>query len=146
MNVTVRSVTPADEPVWRDLWRDYLAFYNTSRPEEVYVSTWARILEGSEELFSCLAETEDGQVIGLVNFLYHRTFWNIEPACYLNDLYTVPAARGSGAGKAMIDAVVSHAKEHNSAAVYWLTAQDNAQARQLYDKVAALTPFVKYQV
>jgi len=30
--------------------------------------------------------------------------------------------------------------------VYWTTARDNVIARGLYDKVAKLTPFIKYQV
>ncbi|MCP5074972.1 MAG: GNAT family N-acetyltransferase [Rhodobacteraceae bacterium] len=146
MNVIVRPVTSADEPIWRELWCEYLAFYETSRPEEVYAETWARILDNSEDLYSCLAESEGSQVVGLVNFLYHKTFWDIEYRCYLNDLYTTPQARGLGVGKALIEAVVSHAKKHNSASVYWLTAADNAPARRLYDHVATLTPFVKYQV
>ena len=145
MNVTVRPVTEEDEPVWRDLWRDYLAFYETTRPEAVYAKTWERILDDSEELFSCLAVSAERQTVGLVNFLYHRSFWDIENRCYLNDLYTIPRARGLGAGKAMIDAVVSHAKSQDSASVYWLTARDNDQARRLYDHVATLTSFVKYQ-
>jgi hypothetical protein len=29
--------------------------------------------------------------------------------------------------------------------VYWLTASDNTTARQLYDRVGRLTPFVKYE-
>ena len=51
-----------------------------------------------------------------------------------------------GAGKAMIDAVVNHAKVHNCEQVWWFTAEDNLTARKLYDGVATLSPFVKYQI
>ncbi|MCP5088554.1 MAG: GNAT family N-acetyltransferase [Rhodobacteraceae bacterium] len=146
MNVTVRPVTKTDEQIWRDLWRDYLAFYETERPEMVYEQTWARILDDKEEMYSFLAENKAGEAVGLVNFLFHTSFWEIEKVCYLNDLYTTPKARSLGAGKAMIDAVVSTANKHNSASVYWLTAADNVRARRLYDYVATLTPFVKYRV
>lgn len=145
MTITVRPVTNDDEPSWRELWRAYLEFYGTSKPEEVYALTWARILDPAEDMHCHLA-FKDGVAIGLVDFLYHRSFWDIENRCYLNDLYTSPTARGTGAATALIEAVVSHAKGQNCAQVYWLTAQDNVQARRLYDKVASLTPFVKYQV
>ena len=146
MSVTVRYVTPADEADWRRLWRDYLAFYKTARDEDVYAETWRRIHDPDEQMFSMVAETPDDGVVGIVNFLYHRFFWGKENRIYLNDLYVDPDVRGSGAGRALIAAVVDHAKEHNCAQVWWLTAEDNATARKLYDKVADLSPFVKYQI
>ncbi len=93
-----------------------------------------------------VAETPEHGVVGIVNFLYHRYFWGPENRIYLNDLYVRPDVRGTGAGKAMIDAVVDHAKEHGCEQVWWFTAGDNAVARKLYDGVATLSPFVKYQV
>ncbi|MEJ6710443.1 MAG: GNAT family N-acetyltransferase [Amylibacter sp.] len=146
MSTTVRYVTPADEAVWRELWRDYLAFYETSRSEDVYGETWRRIHDRDEQMFAMVAETPDDGVVGIVNFLYHRYFWGPENRIYLNDLYVRPNVRGTGAGKAMIDAVVDHAKEHGCEQVWWFTAGDNAVARKLYDGVATLSPFVKYQV
>ncbi len=146
MATTVRYVTAKDEAVWRDLWRDYLAFYKTARDEDVYAQTWARILDPDVEMFAKVAETPEHGVVGIVNFLYHKYFWGPENRIYLNDLYVRPDVRGTGAGKAMIDAVVDHAKAHNCEQVWWFTAEDNAVARKLYDRVATLSPFVKYQV
>jgi hypothetical protein len=42
--------------------------------------------------------------------------------------------------------IENHAKEHNTALLFWLTVMDNAQAQVLYDKVATRTSFVKYLV
>jgi GNAT superfamily N-acetyltransferase len=146
MSTTVRYVTAADEPVWRELWTDYLAFYETSRAQEVYAHTWARIMDPEVKMFAMVAETAQNGVVGIVNFLYHSYFWGPEPRIYLNDLYVRPNVRGTGAGKAMIAAVEAHAKEHGCGQVWWFTAQDNAVARKLYDGVATLSPFVKYQI
>jgi len=82
----------------------------------------------------------------LTNFLYHTSFWEVEDRCYLNDLYVRPDTRGLGAGEALIQATVDHANTQGVDIVYWTTAGDNAVARGLYDKVARLTPFIKYQV
>jgi len=46
----------------------------------------------------------------------------------------------------LIQATVDHAKSNGVNIVYWTTARDNAVARGLYDKVANLTPFIKYQM
>jgi GNAT superfamily N-acetyltransferase len=146
MTTTVRYVTAEDEAVWRELWRDYLAFYKTTRDEDIYAETWRRIHDPNEQMFAMAAETPEDGVIGIVNFLYHRFFWGKENRIYLNDLYVRPDVRGTGAGKAMIAAVVDHAKEHNCEQVWWLTAEDNAVARKVYDSVATLSPFVKYQI
>jgi len=146
MTLKIRPVTAQDAAAWRALWRDYLAFYETERPEDVYAQTWARILDPNEKMHAYVAETTGGQIIGIANFLYHRSFWDVADSCYLNDLFVDPQVRGTGAGRALLDAVISDAKRHNSARIYWLTASDNQQARLLYDNIATLIPFVVYEV
>jgi GNAT superfamily N-acetyltransferase len=145
MKLELKTATPAMEQDWRELWGKYLAFYKTSKPEEVYAASWARILSANAPMHSVLAYA-DGRAVGLVNFLYHSSFWEEEDRCYLNDLYVSEGARGLGAGEALIKATVDHAKANGVGIVYWTTARDNAVARGLYDKVSTLTPFIKYQV
>ena len=53
--------------------------------------------------------------------------------------------RGKGIGRALIEAVYAAADAHGAATVYWMTQDFNATARQLYDRIATLTPFIKYQ-
>lgn len=145
MVISVRYVIAEDEPDWRNLWQDYLAFYEAERPDNVYAETWRRIQDTNEEMFAMVAETQEHGVIGIVNFLHHRHFWGHENRIYLNDLYVRADARSIGAGKAMIDGVINHAKQHNCGQVWWFTAEDNAVARKLYDGLATLSSFVKYE-
>ena len=67
------------------------------------------------------------------------------PACYLQDLYVDGAARGQGAGRALIEAVAAHARERDSARLYWLTQDHDAAARQLYDRIAKHSGFIRYE-
>ena len=140
---TTRPLTPSDFDDWTRLWTDYLAFYGTSRPAEVFSHTWSRIQDPAAPLHGRIAEA-DGRAVGIVHFLYHPTFWDAEDRCYLNDLFVEPTARGTGAGRALIEAVYAHASETGAAQVYWLTAEDNATARALYDRLAVKTEFIKY--
>jgi GNAT superfamily N-acetyltransferase len=140
----VRSLTRADEPQWRRLWSAYLAFYETEASEEVYLTTFARLLSDDEPQFGLIAEV-DGQPVGFVHYLFHRHNWKIEDVCYLQDLYADPGHRGQGVGRALIEAVYAAADARGAPAVYWMTQTFNATARKLYDRIGEATPFIKYQ-
>jgi GNAT superfamily N-acetyltransferase len=141
----IRPVTAADEAQWRGLWRDYLTFYQTEKPDAVYQATFARLLSPDPAEFRGLVAEENGRLVGLVHYLFLRTNWSVQNACYLQDLYADPAVRGSGIGRALIEAVYAAADRAGIGAVYWFTADDNQTARQLYDRIAVKTPFVRYR-
>ena len=69
----------------------------------------------------------------------------LAPICYLQDLFTVQAARGRGVGRALIEAVYERARNAGSARVYWQTHETNATARALYDQVAQWYGFIVYR-
>jgi GNAT superfamily N-acetyltransferase len=144
-DLVIRRPAPADEAEWRRLWTAYLAFYETSVPEEVYRTTWARLLSEAEGDCHGFLALRDGQPVGLVHYIYHRHNWRVEKVTYLQDLYVDAEARGTGAGRALIEAVYSAADEAGCPSVYWMTQDFNHTARQLYDRIATLTPFIKYQ-
>ena len=54
------------------------------------------------------------------------------------------AARGSGAGRALIEAVADRARAQARTRLYWLTQTGNATARLLYDRMAKEAGFVRY--
>ena len=145
MTLTIRPITAADESDWRRLWTAYLEFYESSVPEEVYRTTFARLLDPARPEQNGLLALRDGQAAGLVHYIFHPHNWRLEDVCYLQDLYTEPAFRGGGVGRALIEAVYEAADERGAPSVYWLTQDFNETARVLYDRVANLTPFIKYQ-
>ena len=144
-DVIIRPLVEDDRTQWTGLWTDYLTFYKTNLPENIYDSTFARLLGDDQQDFSALVAEQDGVLIGLTHFLFHRHGWKIENVCYLQDLYVAPSARGTGCGRKLIEAVYDVADQNNAPNVYWLTQDDNAAGRQLYDRVGALTNFIKYQ-
>lgn len=144
MTVTIRPLRAEDEPQWRVLWTGYLDFYEASVSEEVYKASFARLLSDDPNEFHGLVAEKDGQLIGLTHYLFHRHGWKIENVVYLQDLYVSPEARGTGAGRALIEAVYAAADEAGCPNVYWLTQDFNVTARQLYDRIATQTPFIKY--
>lgn len=140
----IRPLRPEDEAAWRRLWTAYLAFYKTIVPEEVCATTFARLLGDDPQDFSALVAEVDGRLMGLTHYLFHRHAWKVERVCYLQDLYVDPTGRGTGLGRALIEAVYAQADAAGAPAVYWLTQDFNAEARRLYDRIAQVTPFIRY--
>ena len=140
----IRDLRAEDRPQWNDLWRGYLEFYESDLAPEVSDVTFARLLDPSEPMF-CLVAEDGGALLGLVHCVLHRGTWSVENFCYLEDLFTAPAARKRGVGRALIEAVYARADELNCSRVYWLTHESNAAGRNLYDQVARNLGFIHYR-
>lgn len=151
MPVEVRPLAPSDRAAWAPLWTGYLAFYKTSLPAEMFDLTWARLMDPDEPMHAlgafmpATSASVEGQLVGIVHYLFHRTTWTRGDNCYLQDLFTAETARGQGAGRALIEAVYDRAREADAARVYWQTQDGNATARALYDKVADHPGFTIYR-
>jgi GNAT superfamily N-acetyltransferase len=141
---TMRPLAASDRTAWEPLWQSYLTFYKASISPEITAATFARLTGGAEPMGGFVAE-RDGRMLGFVHWVVHRTTWNVKDICYLQDLFTVEEARGTGAGRALIEAVRQMAQEKGCFRVYWQTHESNLQAQALYDKVAQKSGFIVYR-
>lgn len=143
--LNIRSMVAEDEQQWRRLWTAYLEYYETTLPEEIYRATFERLLSGADSEFCGLIAEWNGNPVGLTHYLFHRSFWQIEKVCYLQDLFVDPQVRGKSFGRALIEAVYAAADKAACPEVYWMTQDFNEAGRRLYDRVAELTPFIIYE-
>jgi GNAT superfamily N-acetyltransferase len=146
--LTIRDARPDDFDRWKPLWDGYNAFYGregaTALPLEMTRLTWQRFFDPGEPMHALVAQ-QGGELLGLTHYLFHRSTIMAGPNCYLQDLFTAPAARGKGVGRALIEAVYERCRAAGGDRVYWHTQEDNATARRLYDQVAEDTGFVVYR-
>jgi len=142
--INIRQVTSGDHAAWLPLWQAYLRFYKTELPEAVTQSTWLRMLDPNEPTHAALAWA-DNKAVGMVHFIYHRSNWAIENACYLQDLLVVPETRGTGVGRQLIEFVYATAKADGCNKVHWLTHETNATAIQLYERIAERPGFIQFR-
>ena len=145
MPVTIRPLAHEARAAWEHLFKGYADFYKVEQTEEMRATVWGW-LHDSNHGSNCLVADLDGAVIG---FTHYRPFVSQLRAAtngFLDDLFVDPAARGSGAAQALIDAVADKGREQGWGVIRWITAEDNYRARGVYDRVAARTPWVTYDI
>ena len=144
--IAVRPLRPADREAWRALYRGYGDFYARPKSDADLDALWARTQGPDAEIEVFVATDAGDRPIGLAHV---REFaWPLAgtTGLYLDDLFVDPAARGAGAGRALLAHLRVLAHERGLGVVRWITREDNATARALYDTVATATPFVTYDM
>jgi len=144
MTVQVRQVRESERAEWRRLYDGYANFYEQRVEDAALDRLWGLISgEGSVE---CLVAEADGVLVGLAHVRAFVRPLDGSVGGYLDDLYVDPAARGTGAGSALLRHLRGLAAERGWTVVRWITAADNATAQQLYDRYAERTPWVTYDM
>jgi GNAT superfamily N-acetyltransferase len=143
-DLVVRPLRPDERKDWEPLWQGYLTFYQATQAPDVTDLVWSRIHDPSQPMFARGAFA-GGKLVGIVHYLFHRTFWTAGDYCYLQDLFVDPSIRGNGVGAALIAAVEQEARKWGASRMHWLTREENAVARGLYDKVAERSGFIQYR-
>ncbi|ATQ30839.1 acetyltransferase [Rhodococcus ruber Chol-4] len=141
---TVRPLAPTDETRWRVLFREYRTFYKLPESEDIVSRAWGWFMDPRHECKALVAEAH-GEILG---FAHHRRFsspYTGTTGLFLDDLFTDPAARGRGVGRALIERLTEMAAAEGRAVVQWVTAEDNHRAQALYNTLATRTNWVTYE-
>jgi GNAT superfamily N-acetyltransferase len=141
MSINISQLTTEDHPAWERLARGYREFYKTPTTDAEYDTAWQRLL--NRDGLNAFKASQDGKVVGITHYLYHTSTW-APKVCYLQDLFTDESARGHGVARALINAVAADARAQQATRLFWLTQDNNHQARILYEKVAQYKGFVRY--
>ncbi len=143
---TIRPLenTPEDYVQWLTLWHSYLNFYESSVSAETTAHNWAGFHDADSPIDALAAFDAEGKMLGMAMTVMHESTWSVAPRYYLNDLYTVPEARGQGIGRLLIEAVYAMAKARGCAKVHWLTHESNLTAQSLYNQLAVNEGFIQY--
>jgi GNAT superfamily N-acetyltransferase len=142
LNYQIAPIRLSDHARWLQLWSEYQTFYGVALPAAATASAWERLHSG--RVHGLGARDSRDELLGIVHFLFHEDTWSAAPACYLQDLYVDPAARGTGCGRQLIEAVAKAARAAGANHPYWLTHESNTVARRLYDRVGKNLGFIQY--
>ena len=140
----IRPVQQQDRSHWEDLFNQYAEFYKTSVPAGGHDNVWQWIFDQDNDFWCDVLVDADDHPFGFTQYqLMHRSLGG-SMVCYLSDLYVVPAQRGTGAGRALIDHVIQFARDNNIVNVRWLTQDFNYAGRRLYDTYSPKSDFILY--
>jgi ribosomal protein S18 acetylase RimI-like enzyme len=143
---TVRELSPSDRSAWQELYAGYGEFYKTPLGSEKADRVWGWLMDPSYEAFGLVAVDDTDTPIALAHFRQFARLLADGIGIYLDDLFTAPHARGTGAGTALIGRVEEIARERGAGVVRWITANDNFVGQKLYDRLASRTMWVTYDL
>jgi ribosomal protein S18 acetylase RimI-like enzyme len=144
MPCTVRPIAPADRARWEELFAGYAAFYKVDQTPQMRATVWGWLMNPGHEVEGLVAVAGDSTLVGIAHFRAFARPLRAVTGGFLDDLFVDPAARGSGAARALIEAAGAIGQQRGWNVLRWITADDNYRARSLYDRVATRTPWITY--
>lgn len=137
----IRPLVRADYDQWLPLWQENC---DHKIADDVTAETWRRLTHPKEQMFGLCAHAPDGTLAGILHYILHPTTGQIEPVCYMQDLFVAPACRRMGVGKRLVWALQDTGKTHGWARIYWIAANDNPAAVALYKTLGIRVDFGFY--
>ncbi len=141
----IREIQPSDRDQWEALFLAYGVFYETAFTQRTVEGVWGWLMDPTHSLSGFVAEAE-GALLGFAHLREQADTFRAGPSWFLDDLFTAPAARGRGVGRALIDALKEHGAAHGGGDLRWITAANNTTAQHLYDSLASRTSWVMYEL
>jgi ribosomal protein S18 acetylase RimI-like enzyme len=126
----VRRATAADAADIGRLMYDFNTEFSEPIPEApVLTKRYKRLLEGDDAVILLCGSGPDG-------FAQIRFRWSVYTGAldaYLEELYVVPAKRGQGLGRALLEAAMDAARGQGAEHMELGTSEDDVAARGLYE-------------
>lgn len=130
--IQVREATVDDAPAIGRLLHDFnLEFLEPTPSVEELTATVHRLFEEGEITVLLAGEGPDG--LALLRF--RPALWSKGLEAYLQELYVVPALRGQGIGRALLERAMDLARERGADGIDLNTGETDTAARALYESM-----------
>jgi len=137
MSVTIRPARPDDAAAIHRLvldlaiHHDHIHEVKTTRAE-----IEAALFGPIPHAFSDIAE-QDGQILGITTWFYSWSSWTGRRGIYLEDLFVTEAARGTGAGRALMAELARRCAAEGLPRIEWAVQGDNDGGKAFYSRLGA---------
>ena len=128
----VRAATAADAANVGRLLYDFNTEYDDPTPgPDKLADRIEQLLEGGDTAVLLAGSGPDGVAV----LRFRAALWSEALECYLAELYVVPAMRGRGLGRALMNAAIAFARERGADYMDLGTAETDVAARSLYESL-----------
>lgn len=137
MHMSIETVTEFSLPRVLPLIADYQRFYRASPDLHKNREHFGGIVRNPARGIIFLASDQTTQAAGFATLYFPFSSVRAMAICLMNDLYTAPASRGQGVGRALMNHCRAWALEQGYPELVWNTEQSNSTAQALYDSTGA---------
>lgn len=134
-DLSVRPAAPGDVPAIHRLLTSFGALWG--KPEWVTTTPDAldAALFGPDHKGFGHVALIDGDIVGVALWFLTFNFWMATPVLFLEDLYVDEAARGSGAGEALMRMLAREVVARNCGWMDWVVPVDNVAGQRFYARL-----------
>lgn len=137
----IRRGTVDDAADIARLLHDFNSEYEDQTPGVAALTEHYRELLAADEVVVLLAVAEGGKggdaasaaSAGFSQFRLKRSHYTGKPDAHVEELYVVPAQRGRGFGRALLEATFDAARRAGATHIELTTGEDDVEARSLYE-------------
>ncbi len=133
----LRPASPADVPAIVGLIRELAVFEKLEHLVVVTPESLLPQLFGERPAAEALVGEVDGQVVAFALFFQNFSTFLGRPGLYLEDLYVQPAHRGTGLGRALLQALGALAVARGCGRFEWSVLDWNENAIRFYQAMGA---------
>jgi GNAT superfamily N-acetyltransferase len=131
-DLVVWRATAADVSAIGQLLHDFNREYDDPTPGPAVLAERIGPLLGSDETVIMLGGPGPD---GLAVLRFRPSFWSAGLECYLAELYVVPARRGQGLGRRLMECALDQARQLGADYMDLGTSEDDVAARALYESL-----------
>ena len=139
-------VTTADKREWRVLFDGYADFYGVDMNDQTADRVWNWLLDPTHVLEGLLTRDSTGLAVGIAHVRGCPRTLGGGDIGFLDDIFVLPEARGSGAADALFAALSDLAARRGWPTIRWITQHFNERGRAFYDRyTGGPSDFIMYQ-
>ena len=137
MTVTVRAAGPADAALIHSFVAELAEYEKLSHALVATPDDLAAALFGPAPRVFCDIAQVDGEPVGFALWFYNFSTFLGRAGLYLEDLYVRPAARGQGAGKALLVRLAQRCAAEQLGRMDWAVLDWNTPSIAFYQSLGA---------
>jgi Acetyltransferases len=148
MPLAIRAATRSDAATLLRFIRELAIYEKAEHEVAATLETIEESIFGPKSVTQALICERDGEPIGMAIWFFSYSTWQARNGLYLEDLYVTPAARGLGAGKALLKRLARIAVENNCGRFEWSVLDWNEPAIKVYDAIGAdpMKEWIRYRL